>query len=383
LSADPQVLLAKLATPDAVTQPDRGEYLAGWEDVFGDKLRAPTVLIVNSEELSRRLLRSMFKTAPYRFVEASRPSEALAILDREKIDLVILELMLPEMSGLDLCRRVKADRRTQLIPILVLTSMHGADSEVASMSSGADEFLIKPFHPAVMRARVRAMLRNKAAVDSLEEAEAILLTLAQAVEQRDPHTGGHCQRLAAYCLTMGIALGLSRPELLVLHRSAYLHDIGKISIPDAVLFKQGALDAHEWTLMRQHSVRGEEICRPMKSLAPVLPVIRHHHERSDGSGYPDGLKGDRIPLLARVLQVVDIYDALSSVRSYKPAMSHLEAIATLEAEAERGWRDPELVSLFRELNTSLTIATPQTVGGLAGDGDIRASLEIMQRELLK
>jgi putative two-component system response regulator len=383
LSADSKVLLSNVASLAPALHPEGAGFPSGWEDVFGGTLHPPAVLIVDPVELNRRLLRATFKTAPYRFLEASRPSEALAVLEREKIDLVVLELMLPEMSGLELCRRLKSDRQTQLIPILILTSAHGADNEVAGMSSGADDFLIKPFHPAVVRARVRAMLRTKAAIDSLEEAEAILFALAQTIEQRDRYTGGHCQRLANYGLTMGLALGLSRPELLTLHRAAYLHDIGKISIPDAVLFKNGDLDREEWSLMRRHTIQGEEICRPMKSLAPVLPIIRSHHERWDGSGYPDGLKGDQIPLLARILQIVDIYDALNTARPYKLARTHLESLDVLQAEADRGWSDPELVSLFREISGSLTVLALQTVTDPVEDSDVRGSLENMRRELLK
>jgi putative two-component system response regulator len=354
---DSKVLLSRVASLAPAIDPDGGDFPSGWEDVFGGTLHPPAVLMVDPVELNRRLLRATFKTAPYRFLEASRPSEALAVLEREKIDLVVLELMLPEMSGLELCRRLKSDRHTQLIPILILTSAHGSDNEVAGMSSGADDVLIKPFHPAVLRAHVRAMLRNKAAIDSLEEAEAILFALAQTVEQRDPYTGGHCQRLATYGLTMGLALGLSRPELLALHRGAYLHDIGKISIPERILLKDGKLTDEEWAIKKMHTVKGEEICRSMKSLAAVLPIIRSHHERWDGSGYPDGLIGEQIPLLARILQVVDIYDALNTARPYKLAKTHQESIEVLQAEADRGWRDPELVSLFRELSSTIQVFT--------------------------
>jgi len=220
------------------------------------------------------------------------------------------------------------------------------ENEIVGISSGADEFLIKPLHPAVVRTRIRAMLRNKALIDSLEEAETILFALAQTVEQRDVYTGQHCQRLAIASVMLGEALGLSQTDLTALYRGGYLHDIGKISIPDAILFKQGLLSEQEWEVMRSHPIRGEEICRPMKSLWPVLPIIRNHHERWDGSGYPDGLAGEDIPLLARILQVADIYDALITERSYKPALSHDQAFALMEEEVRRGWRDPELVPLF-------------------------------------
>ena len=174
LSADSKVLISSAASLAPVILPEGAGLSSGWEDVFGGTPHPPAVLVVDPIELNRRLLRATFKTAPYRFLEASRPSEALAILEREKIDLVVVELMLPEMSGLELCRRLKSDRQTQLIPILILTNAQGSDNEVAGMSSGADDFLFKPFHPAVLRAHVRAMLRSKAAIDSLEEAETIL-----------------------------------------------------------------------------------------------------------------------------------------------------------------------------------------------------------------
>ncbi len=311
---------------------------------------APSILIVESHEINRRLMRGILRGEGYRILEAERPGEALEMLRREEIDLVILELMMPEMSGPDFCRRLKADRRTRLIPLLILTSIQGVENEIAGMDSGADEFLVKPLHPDLVRARVKAMLRHKAAVDSLEESESILFALAQAVEQRDAATIGHCERLATLSMTLGSALGLPRSQIIALYRGGYLHDIGKIAIPDAILFKNGPLSAAEWEIMKTHTLRGEEICRRTRTLKAVLPIIRHHHERWDGSGYPDGLRGEEIPLLARVLQVADIYDALTSERSYKPALPSSEAHEILEAEARRGWRDAKLVALLRKLS---------------------------------
>jgi cyclic di-GMP phosphodiesterase len=313
----------------------------------GDSAVLPAVvLIVDGEEINRRLLKAVLKTAPYKILEARRASDAMDLIESEKIDLVILDLMLPEVSGPELCRWMKANRATHLIPILMMTSVQGIENEIVGISSGADEFLIKPLHPAVVRTRVRAMLRNKALIDSLEEAESILFALGQAVEHRDPNTGQHCQRLAVASVMLGEALGLPQADLTALFRGGYLHDIGKIAIPDSILFKNGSLTSAEWEIMRSHPLRGEEICRTMKSLWPVLPIIRNHHEHWDGTGYPDGLAGEEIPLLARILQVADIYDALTTERSYKPALSHQEAIAVMEDEVRRGWRDPELIPLF-------------------------------------
>ena len=323
-----------------------------WSETFEVAGYCPTVLIVDDLDINRRLLKAMLKTANYRFLEARRASEALMVLEKERVDLVILDLMIPEMSGPEFCRKIKTNRKTQLVQVLMITSLHGVENEIQGIDSGADEYLTKPLHPALVRSRIRSMLRNKAAIDSLEEAETILFALARAVESRDHYTADHCERLATYGVAIGNALGLGRQELVALHRGGYLHDIGKVAMPDRILHGTEKLTDEEWTIMYQHTIRGEDICRPMKSLAPVLPIIRSHHERWDGTGYPDGLVGEKIPLLARILQVVDIYDALTTARTYKLQLSHQEAIRIMEEEAKKGWRDPELVNMFVNISDS-------------------------------
>ena len=334
----------------------------------------PKVLIIDAADSSRRVLRSMLRQEGCVLLEASRAEEALAILEREEVDLIILEMALPETDGVELCARLKADRRTRLVPVLMLTSVPGIEREILCIHSGADDLLAKPLHPQLMRMRVRAMLRHKAALDRLEQAETILFALAQSIEARDRYTHGHCQRLAAFSVALGKALGLRLEDLVALYRGGYLHDIGKVGIPDAILFKPGPLTDEEWEQMRQHPIIGEEICRPMRTLADVLPIIRHHHERWDGSGYPDGLRGESIPLLARILQLSDIYDALITERPYKRALSQAEALAVLEEEARRGWRDAELVAIFRDVCLS-GVSVPEPT-------PISASLENLRRGIL-
>jgi putative two-component system response regulator len=356
-----------------------------WESVLDEVPQAPTILLVDAADINRRLLKAILKTGTYRILEATRPSAALAILEKEKVDLVIVDLAMPEMNGPDFCRLLRRNQNTQLIPIVMTTSVLSADDEIAGIESGADDFLVKPLRPALVRTRVRSMLRNKALVDSLEQAETILFALAQSVEHRDRSTGMHCERLAAYSLALGQALGLSKHDQVALYRGGYLHDIGKVGMPDVILFKRGLLTEQEWEVMRQHTIRGEEICRPMRSLAPVLPIIRSHHERWDGTGYPDGLRGEEIPLLARILQVADIYDALTTARPYKPAFSRSHAVQIMLEESQRGWRDPELIPLFAQVVTEMAgaetagVATPSDIHA----SEMHASLENMRRELIK
>ena len=223
---------------------------------------------------------------------------------------------------------------------------------------------------------------NGSAGFAIDETEEILFALALAVEQRDRHTGGHCERLAFIAVALGTAMGLAHPRLVALYRGGYLHDVGKVGIPDSILFKPGPLTADEWVTMRSHTTRGEEICRHMKSLAPILPIIRHHHERWDGSGYPDGLRGEQIPLLARILQIVDIYDALANPRPYKAAFTPDQALAVIQEETDRGWRDPQIVKVFLQLHKD--VLSKITQGPTAADRGIegmRTSLANLQRIL--
>lgn len=192
-------------------------------------------------------------------------------------------------------------------------------------------------------------MQEAVVLPSQDETTRALIALVEAVDQRDGHTAGHSARLACECVTLGAAMGLDNGNLRALYQGGLLHDIGKVGVPDSILFKPGRLTAGEWVTMRNHTTQGEAICKHIRSLAPVLPVIRHHHERWDGSGYPDGLRGEQIPLLARVLQVADIYDALTNPRPYKPAFSKERALQILQEETDRGWRDPEVVRLFLRL----------------------------------
>lgn len=214
-------------------------------------------------------------------------------------------------------------------------------------------------------------------IEGVSETEMIFFALAQAVEQRDLHTATHCERLAFFSVAMGMIAGVEDEGLMILHRGGYMHDIGKVGIPDSILFKPGKLTPQEWDVMRTHTTRGVEICRHLKSLAPVVPVIRHHHERWDGSGYPEGLVGEQIPLLARLLQVGDIYDALTSARPYKEAIAPAKALRIIREETARGWRDPRVVELFFKLHKDVISKADQFM--LGSD----RSLDAMQAALLR
>jgi len=324
----------------------------------------PTLLVVDSDPVGRQLFRGVLKAAHYRILEAADGAEAETILGHTPVDLVITDLVLRDLSGLELCRKLKADKQLRLIPILVVTSVHAIESEIAGLESGADEFLVKPVSPMALRTRIRAMLRTKHVIDSLEEAESILFALARIVDTRDSDTGDHCQRLADLSVLVGATLGLPAEDLTALRQGGFLHDIGKVAISDTVLRKRGPLDNDEWAQMRQHTIVGETICRPMRSLLPVLPIIRQHHERWDGTGYPDGLAGEEISLLARIVQLGDIYDAITSRRSYKEAFSSEYALTQIQEEVDRGWRDPALFSVFRSVllssGSAETGGSPQT-----------------------
>ena len=314
------------------------------------------LLYVNYSENDAAELQSALQGFAHELLPASTMAEALHMLTNSKIDLIVVESSRPGTKGLELCGVLKKNAATQFLPTYVLGSGHDPNEEIRALEAGADGFLAKPLHPRSLQARLAASLRQKSRIDALDDSESVLFSLAQSVEDRDPDLGQHCHRLAVMGSAMGLTLGLSRGEILALERGGYLHDVGKVAVPDYVLFKPGPLTPSEWETMKTHTERGERICQGMKSLSSVLPIIRHHHERWDGSGYPDGLRGEQIPLLARILQLADIYDALTTARPYKEAMTAEQALQTIRFEARKGWRDPQLVDAFAEMLPSLRFA---------------------------
>jgi len=224
--------------------------------------------------------------------------------------------------------------------------LSAAEDRVRGIEAGADDILPKPFNVPELEARVRSLSRLKRYTDELDDAESVILSLALTIEERDPYTQGHCQRLAEYSVRLGECLGLPAQDIQALRRGGIVHDIGKVAVPDSILLKGGPLTSEELQILHRHPVAGENICAPLKSFHLVLPIIRHHHEKQDGTGYPDGLRGEQVPLTARVLQIVDVYDALTTSRPYKAALSIGEALAIMEAEVKKGWWDPGVFAEF-------------------------------------
>ncbi|HLA40423.1 MAG TPA: HD domain-containing phosphohydrolase, partial [Candidatus Glassbacteria bacterium] len=258
--------------------------------------------------------------------------------------------MMPGMDGFEVCRRIKGNQETVLVPIVMITALGEKADRIRGIEAGVDDFLTKPYDRQELRARVKSLLRVKHYTDELERAEAVITSLALGVEAKDSYTEKHCDRLSRYSVSVGEKFDLHPEELRALRLGGILHDVGKIGIPDAILHKKGRLNEEEYRIVRQHPAIGYNICKPLRSLRHVLPIIRHHHERFDGSGYPDGLAGEEIPLTARILTVVDVYDALRTERPYKPAFEHGKALKIIREETAKGWYDPKVVAKFEELD---------------------------------
>lgn len=304
------------------------------------------VLIVDDDPVHRALEREILDSSKYIVSEASSGKEALDALRSRSFDVVLLDKRMPGMDGDEVCRCIRGELGLGMLPILMVTGNGDIDNLTLSLSAGASDFVRKPYPPGELLARLDAAVSYKRRTDQLDSAESMLFALARMVEAKDGNTGDHCSRLSRNGVVLGQALGLGADELMALRRGGVLHDIGKLGIPDSILLKPEQLTAAEWVIMRQHVDIGARLVEGLKSMSLTVPIIRHHHERWDGSGYPDGLRGEEIPLLARVFQMVDIYDALAHARPYKHAMERPQVIEVLEAEAARGWRDPELTALF-------------------------------------
>jgi len=308
-----------------------------------------TILVADDQAANRELLEELLAAQGFKVITVSDGAAALQESSRAQPDLVLLDVMMPHLNGFQVCEQIKANPDTYLIPVILITALSDRQDRIQGIKVGADDFLSRPVDRTELLARVRSLLKLKLRTDELERAESVLFTLAQSIEGKDPYTHGHCERLAEYSVRLGKHLGLSQDEITALRRAGVVHDVGKIAVPDAILLKPGRLSPEEWKLIQEHPVVGERICAPLKSFRFVLPIIRHHHEKLDGSGYPDGLRGDAIPVTARVLQIVDVYDALTTERPYKHAFSITEALQTMKQEVDKGWWDARIFDQFERL----------------------------------
>ena len=315
-------------------------------------LQSPArVLVVDDEVGNRELMTRLLSRHEYdvHAVESGEAARAYLASTDVLPDLILLDVMMPGIDGFNFCREIKQDPITRLIPVVLLTSLD-AQHRIEGIQAGADDFLSKPVQFEELTARAANLIRLKRYTDDLESAESVILSLALTVEARDPYTQGHCQRLAAYSTAIGRALGLAASDLVALERGAYLHDVGKIGVPDAILLKPSRLTPDEEVAMRAHTTIGEALCGELRSLRPVRGIIRHHHERRDGSGYPDRLAGDAIPLSAQIVGIVDAYDAMTTTRPYRRALSQTHACEELLRDAKDGRLNADIVRTFVEMD---------------------------------
>ncbi|MGQ0644958.1 MAG: HD domain-containing phosphohydrolase [Elusimicrobiota bacterium] len=314
-----------------------------------DWISSGTVFVADDDESVRSTLEALLAAHGYKAVFAQDGQEAWERLKDVRPDLCIFDIDMPRMTGLEVCRLLKNDPDTQLVPVIILTGFSPEQEKLGALEAGCDDFLTKPVQASELLARIKSLLRVKNLTDALEDAESVLFTLARTIEAKDTYTMGHADRVARYAVALGRALGYEPVKVELLRKAGILHDIGKLGVPDPILQKNGPLDAEEWEVMRRHPSAGCDICRRLKGIQDVLPIIRHHHERLDGTGYPDGLRGHQISDTMRVINIVDIYDALTTRRSYKEAFSMDKAFAVMWEEVERGWWDGNILKVWEEL----------------------------------
>jgi putative two-component system response regulator len=307
----------------------------------------PTILLVDVDSPDRDSWKAFLQVQGFEVLTAKNGDAALRVCQRFLPDLVLLHDNPPDISGTELCKKLKSDSICGTTPVVLVASVASEDLDSRSREAGADDSWGVPTSRWEALSRIQLLLQLKNYID--QQAKLVVLSLAQTLDAKGPKSAGHSERLTEYALQLGESLDLTDEDLETLRVACLLHDIGKVGIPDTILTKPGPLTDEERKIVEQHPVIGESICAPLKSLRHILPVIRHHHERMDGSGYPDGLRGDRIPLKARILQIADIYDALTTDRPYRDALTPHEALDVLSQEAGRGWLDRWLVRRFCNL----------------------------------
>lgn len=306
------------------------------------------ILVVDDEVQIRGLLRRFLTRQDYKVIEAANGEKALELLKKESIDLILLDAKMPKLNGFEVCKRVKADERVRFIPIIMLTSFQDEESKLKGIQAGADDFLNKPANLNELLARTKSLVKLKYTIDNLENTENVLFALAKVVEAKDSCTEKHLERMVNYSSKLVKHVGFPHETEIALEYAAILHDIGKIGISEKILLKPGRLTKEEFEEMKKHTIIGEEIVRPLRFSDIIVPVVRGHHERWDGSGYPDGLAGEAIPIGARIVSIADAYDAMTTDRPYRNHMSNEEAIDILQKGKGTQW-DSKLVDAFIDL----------------------------------
>lgn len=318
------------------------------------KEEAPSILVVDDIPSNLELLEAIFKKAGFGVHKALDAVSALELYNKYPVDIAILDVMMPGVNGFELCKQLKSLSDKNYFPIILLTALNDTKSKITGIESGADDFMSKPFDTLELITKIKSLLKLKELNEELDHSENIIMTLVVAMEARDPYTKGHSTRVGDLSVEFASYLGFSHKDQEVMKKAGLLHDIGKIGLSETVLDKRGKLTAEEITMIKKHTLIGEDICRPLLSLRGVLPAIRSHHERWDGAGFPDGLKGEDIPIMARMLSILDTFDAMVSIRPYRDKMSPEEALTVIEAERHYGQWDPELVYIFLKMMIDLS-----------------------------
>ncbi|NOK63116.1 MAG: Adenylate cyclase [Chloroflexi bacterium AL-W] len=321
------------------------------------------ILVVDDEIAIVELLSRFLTREGHQVITATNGVEALEKVRQHPPDLILLDVVMPGMDGFTLCQQLKENEETALIPITMLTGQDDYGYRTRGIESGADDFLSKPFEPSILRARIRSQLRIKRLTDQLDRTENVIFMMALAIEEKDPYTEGHIRRMSVYSEQLAIACGLNDAMVRAIRYGGFLHDIGKIGVSEAILCKPGPLNPEEIIQMRQHPEIGARIISPMRFARDVAPIVYGHHERWDGAGYPNQLSGENIPIGARIVSIVDAYDAMTTDRPYRAALSELEAVNRLW-EGSGTQFDPQILSIFLaiiergELSTTILERAP-------------------------
>lgn len=332
-----------------------------------DSLATPAagghILVVEDDPEVCRVLRRCLELSGYTVDESGSAPEALVRIQSGLYDLVFLDLNLPDRIGHEILEAIRSDPATRLLPVVMLTGAAGTTEErIRAYREGATDFLPKPFAPEELIPRVRSLVLLKQFADEHEHVDKVFLSLAITIDARDSFTAGHSGRVADFADGIAARMKLDHGARLEIRRGALFHDLGKVVIPDSVLSKPGVLTPEERQIIERHPVAGHEVLSPMRTMRRILPIVYHHHERLDGSGYPDGISGDAITLPIRIVTVSDVFDALTSTRAYRDALTTAGAFEVLDDGVRKGFWDREVVDELRgslgASRTRITVPVP-------------------------